>query len=187
MNRQEFSTGKLHATRVLSELCSLRHFEALCDGTVKLTDGSVKISKAVLASGCPYFRFVLIYLLYDQELPIIIVLQKQTKHIHFPLWNFSQLWFYIVLRILYEFEEGTQQGNIRTAEPTLDITCATFELILDFIYTGKVVIDNDNIEEILKASDLLLMTDLKVGFSFVANFIHEKCLWCSFTCILYVQ
>lgn len=58
MNRQEFSTGKLHATRVLNELCSLRHFEALCDGIVRLTDGSVKISKAVLASGCPYFRLV---------------------------------------------------------------------------------------------------------------------------------
>lgn len=70
---------------------------------------------------------------------------------------------FVFPRILYEFEEGAQQGNNRTAEPTLDITCATFELILDFIYTGKVVIDNDNIEEILKASDLLLMTDLKVN------------------------
>lgn len=58
MNRQEFSTGKLHASRVLNELCSLRYLEALCDGLVKLSDGSVKVSKAVLASGCPYFRCV---------------------------------------------------------------------------------------------------------------------------------
>uniref|UniRef100_A0A0P4WEU7 Kelch-like protein diablo n=2 Tax=Scylla olivacea TaxID=85551 RepID=A0A0P4WEU7_SCYOL len=119
MNRQEFSTGRLHASRVLQELCSLRHLESLCDGLVRLSDGSVKVNKAVLASGCPYFR------------------------------------------VLFEFEEGSQQGLNRTAEPTLDITCATFQVILDFIYTGKVVIDNDNIEEILKASDLLLMTDLK--------------------------
>lgn len=76
----------------------------------------------------------------------------------------------VSFRILFEFEEGAQQGNNRTAEPTLDITCATFELILDFIYTGKVVIDNDSIEEILKASDLLLMTDLKVGKNFVIVF-----------------
>lgn len=99
----------------------------------------------------------------------------------------ARLCFYILLRILYEFEEGAQQGNNRTAEPTLDITCATFELILDFIYTGKVVIDNDNIEEILKASDLLLMTDLKVGFMLVTFFIHEKCLGCSCICMVYVQ
>ena len=70
-----------------------------------------------------------------------------------------------LFRVLFEFEEGSQQGQNRTAEPTLDITCATFQVILDFIYTGKVVIDNDNIEEILKASDLLLMTDLKVGLN----------------------
>lgn len=59
MSRQEFSTGRLHATRVLKELTSLRHFEALCDGLVRLSDGSVKVSKAVLAAGCPYFRYVL--------------------------------------------------------------------------------------------------------------------------------
>lgn len=72
------------------------------------------------------------------------------------------MYFFFFFRVLFEFEEGSQQGLNRTAEPTLDITCATFQVILDFIYTGKVVIDNDNIEEILKASDLLLMTDLKV-------------------------
>ncbi|KAG0729330.1 Gigaxonin [Chionoecetes opilio] len=119
MDRQEFSKGKLHAFRVLRELCSVRQLGGLCDGLVRLSDGAVKVSKAVLAAGCPYFR------------------------------------------VLFEFEDGSQQALSRTAEPTLDITCATFELILDFIYTGKVNINNDNIEEILKTSDLLLMTDLK--------------------------
>ncbi|KAK8720662.1 hypothetical protein OTU49_013175 [Cherax quadricarinatus] len=119
MNRQEYTTGTLHASRVLKELSTFRHFAALCDGTVKLSDGTVKVSKALLAAGCPYFK------------------------------------------ILYEFEEESQGGLHRTAEPKLDITCKTFELILDFIYTGRVILDNDNIQDILQASDLLLMTDLK--------------------------
>lgn len=69
-----------------------------------------------------------------------------------------------LFRVLYEFEEESQHGAHRTTEPRLDITCKTFELILDFIYTGRVVLDNDNIQDILQASDLLLMTDLKVSF-----------------------
>ncbi|XP_069181358.1 gigaxonin isoform X2 [Procambarus clarkii] len=119
MNRQEYTTGTLHASRVLKELSTFRHFAALCDGTVKLSDGTVKVSKALLASGCPYFK------------------------------------------VLFEFEEESQGGLHRTTEPRLDIACKTFELILDFIYTGRVILDNDNIQDILQASDLLLMTDLK--------------------------
>lgn len=66
-------------------------------------------------------------------------------------------------RVLYEFEEDAQQGLHRTAEPMLEITCKTFEVILDFIYTGHIVLDFENIQDILQASDLLLMTELKVS------------------------
>ncbi|KAG7159515.1 Gigaxonin-like [Homarus americanus] len=135
MDRQEFSSGSLHASRVLKELSLFRHFTALCDGTVKLTDGTVKISKALLAAGCPYFK------------------------------------------VLYEFEEEVHHGS-STTEPKLEISCKTFELILNFIYTGKVVLDNDNIQDILQASDLLLMSDLKeLCIEFLMNRIDvDNCL-----------
>lgn len=67
---------------------------------------------------------------------------------------------------MYEFEEDAQQGLHRTAEPMLEITCKTFEVILDFIYTGHIVLDFENIQDILQASDLLLMTELKVSSYF---------------------
>ncbi|XP_037785922.1 gigaxonin-like [Penaeus monodon] len=136
MNRQEYSTGSLHASRILGGLASLRRLEVLCDGNVKLLDGSIKVSRALLAAGCPYFR------------------------------------------VLYEFEEDAQQGLHRTAEPMLEITCKTFEVILDFIYTGHIVLDFENIQDILQASDLLLMTELKeLCVQYLMSIIEaENCL-----------
>ncbi|XP_064115334.1 gigaxonin-like isoform X2 [Macrobrachium nipponense] len=119
MSRQEYSTSGLHATRILKELSSLRKLEVLCDGSVKLLDGNMKVSRAILAAGCPYFK------------------------------------------ALFTFEEEVQHGVHSTAEPVLDITVQSFEIILNYIYTGKISLDNDNIQDILQASDLLLMNDLK--------------------------
>lgn len=62
MNRQEYSTGSLHASRILGGLASLRRLEVLCDGNVKLVDGSVKVSRALLAAGCPYFRLAFVHM-----------------------------------------------------------------------------------------------------------------------------
>ncbi|KAK4303921.1 hypothetical protein Pmani_024095 [Petrolisthes manimaculis] len=118
-DRLELTSGVLHASRIVKELSNVRHMEALCDGTIRLLDGTVRVSKALLAAGCPYFR------------------------------------------ALYQFEDGCQGGGKKTSEPRLDITSSTFELILDYTYTGRVLLHSDNIEDVLKASDLLLMTDLK--------------------------
>lgn len=119
MNRQEYTAGGLHASRILTELSSLRKLNALCDGSVKLIDGSVKVSRALLAAGCPYFK------------------------------------------VLFEFEEEAQHGLQSKAEPELDMTVQSFEVILEYIYMGKVTLDSDNIQDVLQASDLLLMTALK--------------------------
>lgn len=82
-------------------------------------------------------------------------------------------------RVLYEFEEDAQQGLHRTAEPMLEITCKTFEVILDFIYTGHIVLDIENIQDILQASDLLLMTELKVRSCFFAMVFPVLFKWFS--------
>ncbi|XP_068238775.1 gigaxonin-like [Palaemon carinicauda] len=120
MSQQEYSTSGLHASRILKELSTLRKMEFLCDGSIKLLNGSVKVSRAILAAGCPYFK------------------------------------------ALFKFEEETHHGAHSTVEPVLDITVESFEIILDYIYTGKMSLDNDNIQDVLQASDLLLMNDLKV-------------------------
>lgn len=43
----------------------------------------------------------------------------------------------------------------------LQITAETFEIILDYLYTSEIVVDEDNIQNILQAADLLLLVELK--------------------------
>ncbi|XP_070574823.1 gigaxonin-like [Ptychodera flava] len=43
--------------------------------------------------------------------------------------------------------------------PELDVP--TFELVLDYIYTGEVTLNQDNIQDVFQASDVLLMANLK--------------------------
>ena len=69
-------------------------------------------------------------------------------------------------RVLFQFEEESQHGKVTTVEPELDMTVESFKVILDYIYTGRISLNNENIQDILQASDLLLMTDLKVSFIF---------------------
>lgn len=120
MDRRTMRVGVVHSTRLLNGLTEVRRFASLCDGTVNLTDGCVKVSRVLLAAGCPYFR------------------------------------------TLYEFEEESNKGSSPLVETTLEnVSCSTFERILDFIYTGHIDLDCDNIQDVLQTSDLLLMTDLK--------------------------
>ncbi|CAL4157408.1 unnamed protein product [Meganyctiphanes norvegica] len=137
MDRQTMIVGVVHSTRILNGLMEVRRFTSLCDGTVNLTDGTVKVSRALLAAGCPYFR------------------------------------------TLFEFEQESNKGSLPLVETTLEnVSCSTFECILDFIYTGQIDLDCDNIQDILQTSDLLLMTDLKeLSMEYILSSLDEhNCL-----------
>lgn len=43
----------------------------------------------------------------------------------------------------------------------LQITVDTFEIILNYLYTSEIVLDEENIQNILQAADLLLLAELK--------------------------
>jgi kelch-like protein 16 (gigaxonin) len=51
-------------------------------------------------------------------------------------------------------------SNVVDLSP-LQITADTFEIILDYLYTSEIVLDEENIQNILQAADLLLLTELK--------------------------
>ena len=42
-----------------------------------------------------------------------------------------------------------------------NLSSDTFELVLDFIYSGEVSLNDDNIEDVLLAADVFVMEDLK--------------------------
>ena len=42
-----------------------------------------------------------------------------------------------------------------------NLSSDTFELVLDFIYSGEVPLNDDNVEDVLLAADVFVMEDLK--------------------------
>ncbi|KAL3860467.1 hypothetical protein ACJMK2_010590 [Sinanodonta woodiana] len=70
-------------------------------------------------------------------------------------------------RLLFNYEEPgspiVQSSSVSTQLDLthLSISSDTFETILDYIYTSDITLSDDNIQDILQAADILLLTDLK--------------------------
>lgn len=56
--------------------------------------------------------------------------------------------------------KGDNSSGLVDLSP-LQITVETFEMILDYLYTSEIELDEDNIQNILQAADLLLLGELK--------------------------
>ena len=58
-----------------------------------------------------------------------------------------------------------------------NISTKSMQTIIDFIYTGKIVIDNENVMDLLSAADYLLMDEVKkYCFAFLASVLNiENC------------
>ncbi|ESO82812.1 hypothetical protein LOTGIDRAFT_229825 [Lottia gigantea] len=57
--------------------------------------------------------------------------------------------------------ESLKTERVRVDLTPLEISIATFQDILDYIYTAEITLSTDNIQDLFQASDLLLMSDLK--------------------------
>ncbi|PVD20390.1 hypothetical protein C0Q70_18544 [Pomacea canaliculata] len=67
------------------------------------------------------------------------------------------------LRALFSYNKNQQQhdGKMCINLDSLNVGAKTFERILDYIYTAQVLLEPENIQDLLQAADLLLLTDLK--------------------------
>lgn len=67
-------------------------------------------------------------------------------------------------RLVFNYDDSTHSPS---ADPsTVDLTSLgiseeTFQTILDYIYTSNISLCDENIQDMLQASDLLLLIDLK--------------------------
>lgn len=72
--------------------------------------------------------------------------------------------FHLFCRLVFSYDDSTHSP---AADPSLvdltslGISVDTFQTILDYIYTSNISLCDDNIQDILQASDLLLLIDLK--------------------------
>ncbi|XP_035678965.1 gigaxonin-like [Branchiostoma floridae] len=65
-------------------------------------------------------------------------------------------------RALFDYSKGQGQVGDKPLQIEAEsLTASVFEQIVEYIYTGKIDISEDNVQDILQAADILLMTDLK--------------------------
>ena len=64
------------------------------------------------------------------------------------------------VRALFSYDGSLSEHQGKTCI-NLSINASTFQSILDYIYTSEIRLTTENIQDILQAADLLLLTDLK--------------------------
>ncbi|XP_062621476.1 gigaxonin-like [Saccostrea cucullata] len=132
LNSPQKFTCERHASKLLCALNSIRKKSHFCDGCVFIDGKEIPVQKGILAAASHYFRLV-----YDKAYDYSSSVEGKPAS-----------------------SMAGHDSEVVDLSP-LQITVDTFEIILDYLYTSEIVLDEENIQNILQAADLLLLTDLK--------------------------
>lgn len=71
--------------------------------------------------------------------------------------------FFCLLRALFSYDQNLSKYDGKTCInlDNLNLSVETFETILNYVYTSEVTLNTDNIQDVVRAADVLLLTDLK--------------------------
>ncbi|XP_037372117.1 gigaxonin isoform X3 [Talpa occidentalis] len=128
-----------HAARLLRALSSFREESRFCDAHLVLDGEEIPVQKNILAAASPYIREGT---------------EGRRTHpvLHHLLW--------VSKRTKLNYNPPKDDGSTYKIELE-GISVMVMREILDYIFSGQIRLNEDTIQDVVQAADLLLLTDLK--------------------------
>ena len=119
----------------LTELSSIWKEKIFCDVTIVVGDKELSCHKVVLAASIPYFRSMFMCNMMESSMQRIVLQELDPAYVFNLLFNMFNHYSLLAFR--------------------------TVESIVQYGYSGKLLINNDNVVQLLHDSTFLLLTDVQ--------------------------